>query len=52
MAKESTPGYLMLTLCDRLGCHLNEEAQFRLVATIVGLYNGAREALGEVKIES
>ena len=50
--KSLTPGFLMLTLCDRLGCELNEEAQFRLVAIIVGLYNGARETLNEVKIES
>jgi len=50
--KSLTPGYLMLTLCDRLSCDLNEEGQFRLVATIVGLYNGARGLLKEVKIES
>lgn len=47
--KSLTPGYIMLTLCDRLGYELNEEAQFRLTAAIVGLYNGAREALNEVK---
>jgi hypothetical protein len=49
--KNLTPGYLMLTLCDRLDYEPNDEAQFRLVATIVGLYNGSREALREVKIK-
>jgi hypothetical protein len=42
----------MLTLCDRLGCEVNKEAQFRLVAFIIGLYNGSREAIAEVKITS
>lgn len=50
--KSITPGFLMLTLCERLGCEVNEEGRFRLVATIVGLYKGAREALSDVRIES
>lgn len=47
-----TRGYLMLTLCNRLGCEVNEDAQFRLIATIIGFYRGAREAIAEVRIES
>lgn len=50
--KNLTPGFLMLTLCDRLSCEVNEEAQFRLITTIIGLYNGTKEVLGEVKIEA
>jgi hypothetical protein len=47
-----TRGYLMLTLCHRLGCEVNEEAQFRLTAFVIGLYNGSREAIADVKITS
>jgi hypothetical protein len=47
-----TPGFLMLALCDRVGCDVNnEEAQFRLTAVIWGLYDGAREAIREVEIK-
>ena len=46
-----TPGFLMLTLCDKLGCEVNEEAQFRLMAVIMGLYDGSRAAFREVEIE-
>jgi hypothetical protein len=47
-----TPGFLMLTLCQRLGCEVNEEGQFRLIAVIRGLYDGVREALRSIKIEA
>jgi hypothetical protein len=45
-----TPGYLMLTLCDRLDCNVNDEAKGQLVASIIGLYNGASENIDEVRI--
>ena len=47
-----TAGFLMLTLCQRLGCEVNEEGRFRLAATIRGLYEGAKKALKAVRIES
>lgn len=47
-----TPRYLTLTLCDRLACDLNQDGCGRLVMTIMGLYNGTKQALNEVKIES
>ena len=47
-----TRTYLMIALCERLGCEVNQEAQFQLVATIIGFYRGAREAIGDVKIET
>jgi hypothetical protein len=46
-----TAGFLMLTLCERLRCDVNEEAQSRLAASIRGLYNGVTESLKMVKIE-
>jgi hypothetical protein len=48
--KGITAAFLMLTLCDHLGCQLNDEGQFRLVATIGGLYDGARDTMKPVKI--
>ena len=45
-----TPVFLMLTLCERLGYDPNEDAEFHLVAIINGSYNGAREAIREVKL--
>jgi hypothetical protein len=48
--KGLTAGFLMLTLCESLGCEVNEEAQFRLVAIIRGLYDGVVESLKAVKI--
>lgn len=48
--KSMTPGFLMLTLCDRLGYVPNEDAEFHFVTTIIGFYNGAREAIREVKL--
>lgn len=48
--KGITPGFVMLTLCNRLGYELNEQGQIRLAATIQGLYDGAREAMRQVKI--
>ena len=50
--KGITAAFLMLTLCDRLGCELNEEGQFRLIAVIRGLYDGARERLRQVKVKA
>ncbi len=49
--KGVTAAFLMLTLCDRLGCQLNEEGQFRLIAVIRGLYDGARETMKQVKVD-
>jgi hypothetical protein len=46
-----TAGFLMSTLCQRLSCEANDEGQFRLVAVIRGLYDGAQEALKRVRIE-
>ena len=45
-----TPAFLMLTLCERLGCEVNEEGQTRLVFVIRGLYDGVHEALKPIKI--
>lgn len=45
-----TSRLLMITLCERLGCEVNEEAGFRLEVVIQGLYDGAREALKAVRI--
>jgi hypothetical protein len=50
--KGVTAAFVMLTLCDRLGCQLNDEGQFRLVAVIRGLYDGARETMKQVKIDA
>jgi len=51
--KESlTAGFLMLTLCERLGCEVNEEAQFRLVAFIRAIYSGTRDGLKLIKVEA
>lgn len=51
-----TSGLLMFALCDRLGFDKefepNKEAQFRWVAVIRGLYDGAYQALENIKIES
>ncbi len=44
--------FLMLTLCDHLGCQLNDEGQYRLIAVIRGLYDGARETMKQVKIDA
>jgi hypothetical protein len=50
--KGITAGFLMLTLCDHLGCQLTDEGQFRLIAVVRGLYEGARETMKPVKIEA
>lgn len=50
--KGLTAGFLMLNLCERLGCEVNEEAQFRLVAIIRGFYDGVCEALKPIKVEA
>lgn len=49
--KGITPAFVMLTLCERLGCQLNEEGQFRLIAVIRDLYDRARETMKQVKID-
>lgn len=50
-----TAGLLMFALCDRLGFDKNfepnKEAQFRWVAVIRGLYDGAYQALENIKVE-
>lgn len=48
--KGRTAGYIMYTLCDHLDCKLNKDGEFRLMATIRGLYDGACEAMKQVKI--
>ena len=50
--KGVTAGLLMLTLCERLGCDANEQAQFRLIVVIQGLYAGVRDALKPIKVEA
>ena len=50
--KGITAAFLMLTLCNRLGCELNEEGQSRLIAVIRGLYDGVRETMRQVKVEA
>jgi len=46
-------GPLVFTFCERIGINahdLNQEAQFRLAATIKGLYDGAEQSWDKVKI--
>jgi hypothetical protein len=45
-----TPGFLILNLCDRLICEINNEAQFRLVAILIGFYQGACQSFNNIKI--
>ncbi len=48
-------GPLVVTFCERLGINahdLNQEAQFRLAATIKGLYDDAEQSWDKVKIKS
>jgi len=51
-----TSVFLMFALCERLGFEQDfaptEEAGFRLIATIRGLYVGARESLEKIKISN
>ncbi len=42
----------MLTLCQRLGCEVNQEGEGRLIAVIRGLYDGVRETLKPIRIEA
>ncbi len=47
-------GPLVFTFCERIGVNahdLNQEAQFRLAATIKGLYDGAEQSWDKVKIK-
>jgi hypothetical protein len=50
--KGITAAFLMQTLCDRLGCELNEDGQSRLIAVIRELYDGARETMRQVKVDA
>ena len=46
---------LVFAFCDRIGINandLNKEAQFCLVATFKGLYDGAQQSLGKVRIKA
>lgn len=45
-----TPGYLMLTLCEKLGFSPNEKVQELLVYILRGFYDGVRNEMREVKI--
>jgi hypothetical protein len=45
-----TAGFVMLALCERLNCTVNDRAQQALVATIRGFYDGARGLLRQVKV--
>jgi len=47
-----TAGFLMLTLCQRLGCEVNDQGQSRLVAAIQVIYDESREALKRIRIQS
>ncbi|MDO8550408.1 MAG: hypothetical protein Q7S39_09695 [Ignavibacteria bacterium] len=57
--KKLTHTYLMVAFCTRLGykynaelgSELNKEVQFRIMAMVDGIYNGAKEALKKVIIE-
>jgi hypothetical protein len=42
--------YLAFALTDKLGCEVNDDVIFRISAFIQGFYEGASEALKEVKI--
>jgi len=54
--KGVTEDFLMFVLCDRLGFgsnfEPNKEAQLCLTAIIRGLYDGARQSLGNIKIKN
>ena len=53
-SKGITLKMLTARLADRLGCdiNLNSEALFRLGSVIFGLYNGAKEAIKSVNLQS
>jgi len=48
--KSLTAGYLAGTLCERLGCEVNLEAQAMLMAVIHGFYDGVAQSLKSVAI--
>jgi len=54
--KDVTAGLLMFSLCDRLGFESsfepNKEAQFRIMAVIHGLYDGALQSLKNIEIKN
>lgn len=44
--------YLVITLCQNLNCQLNQEAQFHLIATLKGMYDGSKQSLEGIKLIS
>ena len=50
--KDITPGFLMLQVAERMHYELNDEARFWLTAMIHGFYNGASEAIENIKLTS
>ena len=42
--------YLAFALTDKLGCEVNDEARFRILAIIQGFYAGSSESIKEVKV--
>lgn len=45
-----TQNYLAFAFCKRLGCEVNENAQLKIMTIIFGFYQGAKEAISEIKI--
>jgi hypothetical protein len=50
--KGITAELIMLAAYDRLGFKANDEAHFRLIAVIRGLYDGAHQSLDNIKIRA
>lgn len=50
--KGITAELIMLAVCDHLGFKANDEAHFRLIAVIRGLYDGAHQALDNIRIRA
>lgn len=52
-ADRTAARFLIIPLCDRLGFDLeflpNDQARFRLAAIITGFYDGARQAMSDIK---
>lgn len=51
-AKGITAASLVMTLCEHLSHPVSAEAQLRLAYVVRGLYDGSREALKRIKVES
>lgn len=47
-----TFGYVVIELCKNLNCDLNDEAKFQLIAVLKGFYDGAKQNLTNIKIDS